>query len=154
MSKTVSNTIIKHSHKQFQALDLSPHIPQRKSIISVTDSSEILSTKISCKQSHMNKRPSIYTAEMMGKAFKEQGIRRDVYGTIIAKGSKEHQVSFADNVSAKRIAEVILIEAENMPNGKSRTCVKGDGGKGKSRNMKRSNSDCICSCGSRECCVV
>ena len=35
--------------------------------------------------------------------------RFDVYGNEIVKGSKNHKVSFIDNISSQKIAEVILI---------------------------------------------
>lgn len=163
MSKSNTNTIIKHTPKNIISLDLSPNIRKRRSLISVTDSSEILSTKISCKQSNLNKRPSIYTTDMVSKSFKDQGFRKDVYGTLITKGSKEHKVSFVDNVSRKGIAEIILIEAENLPNGKKyQTQQRNDdynnksriNGKLKSRNNKRCTNEGNCSCGSGDCCVV
>ena len=39
--------------------------------------------------------------------------RFDVYGNEIVKGSKNHKVSFIDNISSQKIAEVILIENSN-----------------------------------------
>ncbi len=39
-----------------------------------------------------------------------QSERFDAFGNEIFKGSKNHKVSFIDNISRKKIAEVILVE--------------------------------------------
>jgi hypothetical protein len=165
MSKGNTNSITKHAQRNIISLDLATTPRQRRSIISVTESSEILSTKISIKPHNVNKRPSIYTNEMHSRSFKAPNFRKDAYGMLITKGNKEHKVSFVDNVSSQRIAEVILIEAENKPKGKGGNChvkqkkVEGScfmKSKVKSRNnnsVRNNNNKENCSCGSGDCSV-
>lgn len=143
----MSSILVKHHHKPLIALDLSQSSKKRKSLCNLTfsESTEILSTKISIKPLHQNKRPSIYTTEMISKSFKAPCFRKDVYGNIISKGSKEHKVSFIDNVAPQRIAEVILIEAQNSPKGKNGY---------KSRNFKREKNNKCSSFGSGDCVLV
>ena len=42
-----------------------------------------------------------------------QSERFDAFGNEIIRGSKNHKVSFIDNISSQKIAEVILIEDSN-----------------------------------------
>ena len=42
-----------------------------------------------------------------------QSERFDAFGNEIIRGSKNHKVSFIDNISSQKIAEVILIENSN-----------------------------------------
>lgn len=58
-------------------------------------------------------RPSIFTEI---KFSKEQfsNNRIDNYGNEIKKGSKEHKVCFIDEISNKKIAEVIMIDNVNI----------------------------------------
>ena len=57
-------------------------------------------------------RPSIFSSNnrLSNNLF---SVRFDAYGNEIVKGSKNHKVSFIDNISHQKIAEVILIESSN-----------------------------------------
>lgn len=74
---------------------------KRKSIFSTTDSIEH-STKIT--KINASKRTSIFFN------VKNSAARTDIYGNSIMKGSKSHKVSFIDNISNKKIAEVIMVD--------------------------------------------
>ena len=43
--------------------------------------------------------------------------RKDVFGNEILKGSKKHKISFIDQISSQKIAEVVLIDS-NFQNNK------------------------------------
>jgi hypothetical protein len=43
--------------------------------------------------------------------------RKDIFGNEILKGSKEHKISFIDQISSQKIAEVVLIDS-NFQNNK------------------------------------
>ena len=57
-------------------------------------------------------RPSIFSSnnKVNNTLF---STRFDAYGNEIVKGSKKYKVSFIDNISSHKIAEVILIENSN-----------------------------------------
>lgn len=74
---------------------------KRKSIFSTTDSIEH-STKVT--KINATQRTSIFSGG------KRSAPRIDIYGNIIMKGSKSHKVSFIDNVSNQKIAEVIMVD--------------------------------------------
>ena len=44
--------------------------------------------------------------------------RNDIFGNEIKKGNKEHKISFIDQISNQKIAEVILIDNNNNNNTK------------------------------------
>lgn len=54
-------------------------------------------------------------------ALTEKTTRYDAYGQQITKSKHRHRVSFIDNVSPKKLAEVIIYENNNSHNDKS-TC--------------------------------
>ena len=49
-------------------------------------------------------------------------IRIDAFGNEIVKGEKKHKVSFIDNISPQKIAEVILIENYLIKNNDNANC--------------------------------
>ena len=87
------------------------------------ETSELLSTKMSMKTS-ITKRLSIYDIETVNK---NNAYRKDVYGNVISKGKKNFKISFIDNVSPKKLAEIILIDSFKSSN-------------------KRGSSDGVCGC--------
>ena len=58
-------------------------------------------------------RPSIFTDIKLSKEQFSNN-RIDNYGNEIKKGSKEHKVCFIDEISNKKIAEVIMIDNVNI----------------------------------------
>ena len=87
------------------------------------ETSELLSTKMSMKTS-ITKRLSIYDIETVNK---NNAYRKDAYGNVISKGKKNFKISFIDNVSPKKLAEIILIDSFKSIN-------------------KRGSSDGVCGC--------
>ena len=87
------------------------------------ETSELLSTKMSMKTS-ITKRLSIYDIETVNK---NNAYRKDAYGNVISKGKKNFKISFIDNVSPKKLAEIILIDSFKSTN-------------------KRGSSDGVCGC--------
>ena len=87
-----------------------PSTTQRKSVTTMADT-EIGNSKVSNIQS---KRYSIYTSENL-EIIRD---RYDANGNPIFKGSKNHKVTFIDDVDRKNIAEIILVESENSTRNK------------------------------------
>ena len=74
------------------------------SILNVSESTEILSPMISRRH---------FTSKMISgdtTSNIQNGVRQDAFGNYISKGKKCYKVSFVDNVSNKKLTEVILIE--------------------------------------------
>ena len=42
----------------------------------------------------------------------KENIRTDVYGNKITKGTKKHKVTFIDEISRERIAEIVIVHTE------------------------------------------
>ena len=42
--------------------------------------------------------------------------RKDAFGNEILKGSKNHKVSFIDQISSEKIAEIVLLDLNNQYN--------------------------------------
>ena len=84
---------------------------ERRRSSKMSYSLEITSTKNSnCRRS----RPSIFSSEMKIIKEKFDNIRVDAYGNEInKKGNKNFRVSFIDQISSEKIAEVILVESNN-----------------------------------------
>ena len=61
------------------------------------------------KVSHSRSRLSIFSNNKLSNNL--YNIRFDAFGNEIIKGEKNHKVSFIDNISHQKIAEVILIES-------------------------------------------
>lgn len=84
---------------------------ERRRSSKISSSFEITSTKNS---NIRRSRPSIFSSEM--KIIKENfdNIRTDAFGNEInKKGNKNYKVSFIDQISTEKIAEVILVENNN-----------------------------------------
>ena len=86
-----------------------PKVKRRRN--SRITSSSIDKTKTRYPKTRLS-RPSIFSSNnrVTNNLFLS---RFDVYGNEIVKGSKNHEVSFIDNISSQKIAEVILIENSN-----------------------------------------
>lgn len=104
------------------------------------ESTELCSTRVSLKQS-ISKRLSIYDLEAINnfnninitENKNTHSLRKDYYGSLICKGKKTHKVTFIDNISNKKLAEVILVDDYDSE-------VK------KRKYNKNSTSVCTCSC--------
>lgn len=74
------------------------------SILNVSESTETPSPIISRRH---------FTSKMISgdtTSNIQNGVRQDAFGNYISKGKKCYKVSFVDNVSNKKLTEVILIE--------------------------------------------
>lgn len=104
------------------------------------ESTELCSTRVSLKQS-LSKRLSIYDLETINNCNNvnntenknTHSLRRDYYGSLICKGKKTHKVTFIDNISNKKLAEVILVDDYDSE-------IK------KRKYNRNSTSVCTCSC--------
>ena len=76
---------------------------------------DICSTKVSINKNIL-KRPSFYILDNLERT------REDAYGTFIIKGRKNHKVTFIDNISNKKIAEVILVDSFASKKSAKDTC--------------------------------
>ena len=86
-----------------------------KSLSTLTESTIPQSTRASASiMKNVKKRPSIsylYESSQIKKS-----VRHDGFGNEIVKGSKSHKVSFVDNISNARLAEVILFDSATKSN--------------------------------------
>ena len=76
---------------------------------------DMCSTKVSINKNNL-KRPSFYILDNLERT------REDAYGTFIIKGRKNHKVTFIDNISNKKIAEVILVDSFASKKSAKDTC--------------------------------
>ena len=76
-------------------------LKRRNSINSI---SQIISTKLSIKNR------SFFSSELKILKGDDNNMRIDAYGNEIKKGEKNYKVSFIDQISSDKIAEIILIE--------------------------------------------
>ena len=102
------------NQKSFNSLDDKEKNKQfeKKRNSKLTNSSfEVTSTKNSIYKSRRS-RQSIYFSDLKIPKENYQNIRIDAYGNEIKKGEKEkkYKVTFIDQISPEKIAEVILIE--------------------------------------------
>ena len=80
-----------------------------KSISTFTESTIPQSTRASASiMKNTKKRPSI--SYLYENSQIKKSVRHDGFGNEIVKGSKSHKVSFVDNISNARLAEVILFD--------------------------------------------
>lgn len=93
------------SHVHF-TLD-SNKVKKKYSIINVSESTDIRSSKIS-SQHCTSKLHSIICNDTTTNI--QNVVRKDAYGNYITKGKKNFRVTFVDNISNKRLTEIILIE--------------------------------------------
>ena len=80
-------------------------IKRRNSINSI---SQMISTKFSIK----NK--SFFSSELKILKGNDNNMRIDAYGNEIKKGEKNYKISFIDQISSNKIAEIILIDNNNI----------------------------------------
>ena len=73
------------------------------------NSSDFTNIKTSLNKSNIS-RPSFISLRQKSDKDIFHGPRTDIYGNKIIKGSKNHKVTFIDEISREKIAEVILIE--------------------------------------------
>jgi len=98
------NLNISSNSKRLTLSDLPKEKKRRNSKIT---SSSIEKTKTRYSKTRLS-RPSIFSNN--NRVNNNLFIRFDAYGNEIVKGSKNHKVSFIDNISRQKIAEVILVE--------------------------------------------
>ena len=79
-------------------------IKKRNSINSI---SQIISTKLSIKNR------SFFSSELKILKGDDNNMRIDAYGNEIKKGEKNYKISFIDQISSNKIAEIILIDSNN-----------------------------------------
>ena len=75
---------------------------------------DICSTKVSINKNIL--KPSFYILDNLERT------REDAYGTFIIKGRKNHKVTFIDNISNQKIAEVILVDSFTSKKSSKDTC--------------------------------
>jgi hypothetical protein len=80
-------------------------LKRRNSINSI---SQMISTKFSIK----NK--SFFSSELKILKGNDNNMRIDAYGNDIKKGEKNYKISFIDQISSNKIAEIILIDNNNI----------------------------------------
>ena len=80
-------------------------IKRRNSINSI---SQIISTKLSIKNR------SFFSSELKILKGDDNNMRIDAYGNEIKKGEKNYKISFIDQISSNKIAEIILIDNNNI----------------------------------------
>ncbi len=80
-------------------------LKRRNSINSI---SQMISTKFSIK----NK--SFFSSELKILKGNDNNMRIDAYGNEIKKGEKNYKISFIDQISSNKIAEIILIDNNNI----------------------------------------
>ena len=101
---SINSTPEHNSHKSKISLS---NLPKRRNSKVTISSYDQVSTRYSKQR---RSRPSNFLLnERLSKEINQNRI--DVYGNEIVKGSKKHKVSFIDNISSKKIAEIVLIES-------------------------------------------
>ena len=101
---SINSTPEHNSHKSKISLS---NLPKRRNSKVTMSSYDQVSTRYSKQR---RSRPSNFLLnERLSKEINQNRI--DVYGNEIVKGSKKHKVSFIDNISSKKIAEIVLIES-------------------------------------------
>ena len=104
------------NQKSFNSLDDKEKNKQfeKKRNSKLTNSSfEVTSTKNSIYKSRRS-RQSIYFSDLKIPKENSQNIRIDAYGNEIKKGEKNYKISFIDQISSNKIAEIILIDNNNI----------------------------------------
>ena len=75
---------------------------------SINSISQIISTKLSIKNR------SFFSSELKILKGDDNNMRIDAYGNEIKKGEKNYKISFIDQISSNKIAEIILIDNNNI----------------------------------------
>ena len=99
-----------YTSKKLSLLD--PERDKRRNSRVTSGSFDILSTKNSLNKTRRS-RPSILLLDNRLKNNFSNS-RFDAFGNKIIKGTKNHKVTFIDQISSDKIAEVILIESSYM----------------------------------------
>ena len=81
------------------------------------NSSDFTNIKTSLNKSNIS-RPSFISLRQKSEKDIFHGPRSDIYGNKIIKGSKNHKISFIDQVSREKFAEVVLIDSDYSNNKK------------------------------------
>ena len=91
-------------------------------------SSDFTNVKTSLSKSNIS-RPSFISLRQKSEKDIFHGPRSDIYGNKIIKGSKNHKVTFIDEISREKFAEVVLIDSDYSNN----------------KNANQVNEECQCS---------
>ena len=92
------------------------------------NSSDFTNIKTSLNKSNIS-RPSFISLRQKSEKDIFHGPRTDIFGNKIIKGSKNHKISFIDQVSREKFAEVVLIDSDYSNN----------------KNANQINEECQCS---------
>jgi hypothetical protein len=108
-SKTLNKKDFQKDYSQKTRNSLSDNYGKRESYLTKSSFNEINSRNSLNK--NLQLRPSLLSLKIQ-KSDKElfSNKRKDAFGNEILKGSKEHKVSFIDQVSSKKISEIVLLE--------------------------------------------
>ncbi len=101
--------------KSLVLLDKEKSESKRRNSKNTLSSLEGISTKFSINNK-LRRRPrySILSSEMQLLKENENNIRIDAFGNEIKKGEKNYKISFIDQISSNKIAEIILIDNNNI----------------------------------------
>ena len=108
-NKIVKKQDFQKDNSQKSRNSLSDNFGRRESNLTKTSFNEI-NSKYSLNK-NVQLRPSLLSLKIQ-KSDKElfSNKRKDAFGNEILKGSKEHKVSFIDQVSSKKISEIVLLD--------------------------------------------
>ena len=108
-SKTLNKKDFQKDYSQKTRNSLSDNYGKRESYLTKSSFNEINSRNSLNK--NLQLRPSLLSLKIQ-KSDKElfSNKRKDAFGNEILKGSNEHKVSFIDQVSSKKISEIVLLE--------------------------------------------
>ena len=77
------------------------------------NSSDFTNIKTSLNKSNIS-RPSFISLRQKSEKDIFHGPRSDIYGNKIIKGSKNHKISFIDQISREKIAQIVLIDSDYL----------------------------------------
>ena len=77
------------------------------------NSSDFTNIKTSLNKSNIS-RPSFISLRQKSEKDIFHGPRSDIYGNKIIKGSKNHKISFIDQISRQKIAQIVLIDSDYL----------------------------------------
>ena len=112
-SSNKSNNIRRYEQKEY-------YLSQSNNLISDFLKRESNLTKTSSNETYLrhSKSKSSLSDFKYQKSDKEilNNKRKDAFGNEILKGSKNHKVSFIDQISSEKIAEIVLLDLNNQYN--------------------------------------
>ena len=76
-------------------------------------SSDFTNVKTSLSKSNIS-RPSFISLRQKSEKDIFHGPRTDIFGNKIIKGSKNHKISFIDQISREKIAQIVLIDSDYL----------------------------------------